>query len=108
MLADTNRPLMQSYTYTLLFIVLLLLIVGSVFIYSSSSVYALAYCGNASYFLKKQVIGIALGLIAMLITIVIPLPLIKKGAPYFFIFTLCITCLSFVPYFKLRIHGSSR
>lgn len=108
MLADMNRPLMQSYIRTLLFIILLLLIVGSVFIYSSSSVYALAYSGNAGYFLKKQVIGIVLGLIAMLMSIVMPLPFIKKSAPYFFIFTLFVTCLSFVPHFSLRIHGSSR
>jgi len=108
MLADTSKPQIRSYVRILFFIVLLLLIVGSIFIYSSSSVYALSHCGNASYFLKKQLAGIALGFIAMLVVLFIPLHYIKKSAPYFFLFTLLITSLSFVSYFSLRIHGSSR
>ncbi len=106
--ADTNRLLIRSYGHKLFFIIWLLLIIGSVFIYSSSSVYALSYSGDAGYFLKKQLVGILLGFVAMLIAIFIPLAFIKKSAPYFFLFTLLITSLSLVPYFSLRIHGSSR
>lgn len=46
--------------------VLLLVALGTVEIYSSSAVYALQKFGSSAYFLKRQIIYVGLGLVAML------------------------------------------
>lgn len=48
--------------------VVLLSLIGCVFIYSASSYSAESTYGDAFYFVKKQAIGIALGIVAMLFT----------------------------------------
>ncbi len=86
-----------------------LTIIGLIFIYSSSSVYALERFHYAHYFVKKQSIGIALGGIGLIIARVFPLWLIYRLTPYFFFSTLTLTlCTSFVPRLSSVIHGSSR
>ncbi len=54
--------------YFLITAILLLSILGTVFIYSASNYSAQKTYGDAFYFVKKQVIGIALGVVAMLFT----------------------------------------
>lgn len=94
--------------HVLLCIIAILIIIGSLFIYSSSSVSALEQYGNAHFFLKKQCIGIIIGMSALLLAMLIPLPLIQRYCPLFFVATCGLTALSLVPYFTCRIHGSSR
>lgn len=53
------------FDYSLLFIVLFLLGFGLVMIYSASSYEAMEDFGDAAYYLKKQFIGIVLGMIMM-------------------------------------------
>ena len=50
----------------LLFAVVLLTVIGTVFIYSASNYSAQKTYGDAFYFVKKQLIGIVLGLVAMI------------------------------------------
>ena len=50
----------------LLVAVVLLAVIGMVFIYSASNYSAQKTYGDAFYFVKKQAIGIALGLVAMI------------------------------------------
>jgi len=92
----------------LILIVAILVIVGLVFIYSSSSVYALAYAQDAAFFVKKQLVGAVLGLIAALICSCIPARFFYRISPYFFLVTVCATVLTLVPGFAHRMHGSSR
>lgn len=89
-------------------IILSLLIIGLLFIYSSSSIFALAKYGSANYFVKKQLIGVALGLIGILIGRILPLNSIKKLSPYFFGSSLLLTALTLFPHFSDKIHGSRR
>ncbi|MCX5924802.1 MAG: putative lipid II flippase FtsW [Candidatus Dependentiae bacterium] len=102
----------QAQTYAdlriLLSIIALLVILGSIFIYSSSSVYALERHGYAHYFLYRQLIGILVGLCALSIAALIPLKTIHKLTPFLFISSIGLTALSLVPQFASRIHGSSR
>jgi len=89
-------------------IILLLILVGFIFIYSSSSVFALEKMGQASFFVRKQFLGFILGLFAIFITINLPLNFIKKFTPAFFLFSLLLTSLTLIPQFSLKIHGSNR
>lgn len=92
----------------ILIIAAMLTIIGLLFIYSSSSVFALEKHASTSYFLKKQLAGVLIGLVAMIIARIFPLDLLKKLAPLGFIGSLGITCLTFVPGISTHIHGSSR
>src|SRR5580692_4836214 len=88
--------------------VAILLIIGIIFVYSASSVLALTYYGSAHYFLKKHLIGIALGLITALCIQWIPIRLLQQGAPYFFWGALLLTAATLFPHISHFIHGSRR
>jgi cell division protein FtsW len=106
-IAEKNKQLRADMQF-LLGIIIVIIIVGSLFIYASSSVYALESFGSASYFVNKQLIGIALGFAGLVVAALIPFNLIKKATPLFFVSSLALTALSLIPQFASRIHGSSR
>jgi len=85
-----------------------LIIIGLIFIYSSSSIFALEKFGSASYFVKKQCIGLILGIIALMIARFIPLDLIKHLSPWLFLGSLALTSCTLLSRFSQNIHGSSR
>jgi cell division protein FtsW len=85
-----------------------LIIIGMLFIYSSSSVFALSSYGSSHYFVQKQIIGLLLGAVALFIAAFFPLELLKKFSPLLFLSSLALTSLTLVGPFALRIHGSSR
>ena len=89
-------------------IIALLILIGMVFIYSSSSVFALEKFGSPHYFVKKQLMGLALGLCGLFFFMLIPLALIQRCAPLFFFSSLLLTALTLVPGFSTTIHGSHR
>jgi len=89
-------------------ITLTLVVIGFIFIYSSSSVYALEKFSSPHYFLKKQIIGFFLGLFALCIAWFFPVKAIQKLSPLIFLSTLGLTALTRVPAFAIKIHGSSR
>ena len=88
-------------------IVIFLLIIGLIFIYSASSVFALEKIGTAHYYLKKQFFGLAMGLFVAIIIQFIPVIFIKKSSPYFLIISLVLTALT-LTHLGLNIHGSTR
>lgn len=85
-----------------------LIIIGFVFVFSSSSVYALEKFGSSYYFFKRQVIGLIIGGFSLVIVRVLPINFIKKLSPYIFIATLLLTATTRIPSLALNIHGSSR
>jgi cell division protein FtsW len=89
-------------------IVMLLLLVGFVFVYSSSAVFALEKFGSAHYFLKKHAFYFGMGLCGFCIFAAVPLLWWCRLSPYLFLFSLGLTCLTFVPAFGLKMHGSNR
>ena len=91
-----------------LFTIIALIIIGIVFIYSSSSVYALEKLGSAHYFVKKQIIGLIIGFIGLIAAFLFPLKIIKKLTPYIFWSTLLLTVGTLVKGISQNIHGSSR
>ena len=85
-----------------------LILIGYLFVYSSSSVYALETFGSSFFFVKRQCIGLAIGFIALLIGCAIPLKWIKQTAPLLFLGSLALVCITLLPSFSRTIHGSSR
>lgn len=86
----------------------ILLIVGGLFTYSASSVYALEKFGYSHYFVKKQLVGLCIGLIGLFIARIIPLSFIKKLSPLMFFGASGLTVLTLISHFGQRIHGSHR
>jgi cell division protein FtsW len=99
---------LQADLKIFLSIIATLITIGLLFIYSSSSVFALEKFGSAHYFVKKQVVGLACGLIGMLFFRFIPLSIIRKASPFFFLSSLLLTILTLLPSIAVHIHGSSR
>ncbi len=94
--------------YSFLTIIALCILIGMIFIYSSSSVYALERIGTANYYLKKQLAGLILGFMGLIILRFLPLSFIKQMTPFVFCGTLFLTALTFVPGIGNTIHGSQR
>lgn len=89
-------------------VVILLITIGFIFIYSSSSVFALETCGSAAFFVKKQLVGLLIGIAGMIGIILLPLDLIKRSTPLFFIFSILLTYATLIPHIGMTINGSSR
>ena len=89
-------------------IMTILLTIGLIFIYSSSSIFALERYGSAYFFLKKQLLGIGLGTCGFLLFQTIPLSIIKKLTPIFFWTSWMLTVATLIPGIGTSIHGSSR
>ncbi len=89
-------------------IVFLLITIGLIAVYSSSSVFALERHGNAFYFVQKQLIGILIGLMGIIGIQIFSLHGIKKASPLLFIGALLLTGLTLIPGLSQHIHGSSR
>src|SRR5437899_154055 len=99
---------LRADLHIFLTIVATLILIGFLFIYSSSSVYALETFGSSLFFVKRQLIGFIVGFFALCIGRTIPLNFIKKTAPILFIGSLCLTLLTLVPLCARTMHGSSR
>lgn len=105
---SSKRWLLSHPFVTFLFCTALLICIGFIFIYSSSSAYALEKCHDALFYVKKQSLGLMLGLVGCLFFCLLPLSLLKKGAPYLFLLSLLATAATLLPGIGLSIHGSSR
>ncbi len=103
-----EREKLRADLKVFLTIIAALIIVGLLFIYSSSSVYALEKLGSAQHFVVKQLVGLILGIVALIIVRLIPLEFIKKASPYIFLGTLGMTAATLFGPLAVRIHGSSR
>ena len=89
-------------------IIATLILIGFLFVYSSSSVYALETFGSSIFFVKRQFIGLAIGLFALLVGRSLPLNFIRRAAPLLFISSLVLVVMTLLPPFARTIHGSSR
>lgn len=89
-------------------IIFILILVGFIFIYSSSSVFALEKFGSAHYFAQKQLMGLIIGLLGLIALYIIPTRTILKLSPALLLATLALTALTKVPSLAVHIHGSSR
>ena len=94
--------------YSLLFSVILLSVVGTVFIYSASRYSALSTYNDSLYFVKKQIIGILLGSAAMIFTSFYNYNKLKKFTIPVSIIAFVLLCLVFVPGIGVENYGAKR
>lgn len=89
-------------------IVALLTAIGLLFVYSSSSVFALEKFGVAHYFLIRQFVYVVASLGVFIVCSNVPIAWCRRLAPYAFLGSLALTILTLVPGLGLRCHGSNR
>ena len=98
----------QRYSRMFFTVCCILLVIGLLFVYSSSSVYALDHCGSAHYYLVRHMYGIILGCIVACIMRLMPLACIRWMVPSAFFGSCIVTILTLIPACALHVHGSSR
>lgn len=103
-----NRATLKNDIHLFVTIVAILITIGFLFIYSSSSVYALDRYQYAHYYIKKQALGLLLGIFGAACLQKIPLSYIQKKSPLIFFLSLFLTSLTLTPFGAVKIHGSSR
>lgn len=94
--------------YALLIAVVLLAVIGTVFIYSASNYSAAATNGDGFFFVKKQIIGIILGVAAMLFTAFYDYGKIRKLTIPVAAISFIMLALVFVPGIGVENYGARR
>ena len=94
--------------FSLLFSVILPSVIGTVFIYSASRYSALSTYNDSLYFVKKQIIGILLGIAAMVFTSFYNYNRLKKFTIPVSIIAVVLLCLVFVPGIGVENYGAKR
>jgi len=89
-------------------IIISLALIGLLFVYSASSVFAMETFGTSFYFVKKHLIGIAIGLAGIIALQFISRETIKLFAPVLFLGAVILTACTLIPGLAYRVHGSSR
>lgn len=109
---DSAPARLQDYAQWLLIITLFLIVIGLIFIYSSSAVYALQKHGNAHYFLRKQFFSLSIAALSFLVCAHIPLWFWQHYALPLCAGALGFTALTILPLFPscfaLKINGAQR
>ena len=84
-----NKPYakIKNDLFILLAIITTLIIIGFIFVYSSSSIYALEKFKSPHYFIKKQFLGLFIGSLGLISATLIPLKIIKKLSPFILLIT---------------------
>jgi cell division protein FtsW len=98
----------RSPDIILLIVTLILVTVGTVMIYSSSSIMAMERFKDGQFFLKKQMIFVVIGLGAMILMTRIPYEELKKFAYPGVIISLVLLTLVLIPKIGVRVGGASR
>lgn len=96
---DLSIFLLISFTFVIL---------GVIFVYSSSSYYALQTLNQPLYFVKKQLVGILLGLIAFFIARLISLKFLKNISFFGLVAATVLTALPLINKLSHKMHGSHR
>ena len=99
----------QKTDVFLLVTIILLLVVGFLALATASIPLSLKLTGNATYYLFHQILfGLIPGLILGFIAFKVPLNKVKKFSIYFFIFSIILMFLVFVPGFSKSELGATR
>ncbi|MBI2345093.1 putative lipid II flippase FtsW [Candidatus Dependentiae bacterium] len=83
-------------------------ILGLIFVYSSSSYFALETLNQPLYFVKKQLIGIFLGIFAGIIGYLIPLKFLKEISFFSLVGAIILSALPLINALTHKMHGSHR
>lgn len=94
--------------YIFAILVFLLTFFGLVMIASSSTVISLAKFSNSYYYVLRQAVSLIIGLILMFLTYHIDYRFWKKNSLWFFLATIILLLLVYVPHVGIEINGARR
>ena len=94
--------------YGLLICCLVLVFLGSIFVYSSSYVFADLEYGDSLHFIKRQLIFCAIGIVGMLLVMRLDYQYLKYWSPFFMLLTLSALVAILVPNFGVESNGALR
>ncbi|HWU82427.1 MAG TPA: putative lipid II flippase FtsW [Methylophilaceae bacterium] len=111
MLSNRDKLISSSYDQALLWVSLILLGIGLVMVYSASI--ALAEADKATghqstYFLVRQAVYLAIGLVAAFVAFQVPTHLWQRFAPWLFIGGILLLILVLIPGVGRNVNGSQR
>ena len=92
----------------LFFLIILLVGFGLVMVYSTSSVLSLVWYKDSVFFLKKQIIGVILGLVLLFWATSFPYYKYKKYIPIFLFLSILLLVLVLIPGIGKAVGGSRR
>lgn len=98
----------KNLNFMLVFVVLILCILGAVFVYSASMYTAKVQYNDQYYFLTKQIIGIVLGFVFMLIFACIDYHVLQKYKWIILIVSVVLLGLVFIPFLGVENYGAKR
>lgn len=81
--------------------------IGLLFVYSSSVVYALTHARPSDFYIRRQLVGVALGAVAAVLIALLPLRALRKAAPLIFWLLIGLTILTLTP-LGVYVRGSRR
>lgn len=105
--AERNRT-PEKIDFPFLMLAILLCGIGLTTLYSGSIGYAERFFGNSLYFVKRQLVNLAFGVVAMAILASINLDALRKLLPKMVIGTIVIALLPFVPGIGINRNGATR
>jgi len=88
--------------------IVLLIGLGLITLYISSSGSGLRIKGDRLHFVKRQLIYFSIGFVLMLCSTFISLKFIKKSLPYLTLFVIFLCCLTFIPGIGVTLNGARR
>ncbi len=114
--ADENESLFGDFTIKkigknggiIISISLFLSVLGLLMMYSSGRYQGETVYGDAFYFVKKQLVGVVLGLVAMCVMMFVNPEFLKRIALPFAIVSAVLLVLVFVPYIGVENYGAKR
>ena len=105
---NKNRARNLRFNFVLFVLMLALLLVGCVFVYSASFYSANLIYGDKFFFLKKQILGIAVGLLGFFFFTFFDYKKLEKLKWPFLVISIILLILVFVPGIGMTNYGATR
>jgi len=99
---------MRGVRVSIILILLILMGIGTVVIYSSSSIYAWQTKGDSFYYLNRHLISLIIGFMCMLLAMAVDCEVLKKIAKPLFFISVFFLILSLVPGIGKQVSGAKR
>lgn len=93
---------------TLLIITIVLCVLGLLFVFEASTTEGLNTFSDQYYLVRRQSIGLGIGIGALIFSLLMPTHFWKKSAPVLYIGTILLLCLVFIPGIGREFNGASR
>lgn len=101
---------MQKLKFDFIFFTILMCLIGIgiSMIFSASSVLGLENYSDMYYFLKKTILNLIIGIVAMILVAKIPYQKVRKYIFYINVVTIGLLCLTYIPAFQEVSNGAGR